>query len=96
MLLSLGAYVASLLALANTRAICNEYACRLVEAGVDERILKNKNFFGTSYQRTFTLYCTVPVLWGIVLAAMLFYVYYFNNVPSAAGFLPADSRAGAE
>ena len=86
----LGAYVASLLALANTRAICNDYACRLVEDGVDERILKNKNFFGTSYQKTFTLYCTVPVIWGIILAAMLFYVYYFNNVPSAAGFLPAD------
>lgn len=86
----LGAYVASLLALANTRAICNDYACQLVEAGVDERILKNKTFFGTSYQKTFTLYCTVPVLWGIILAAMLFYVYYFNNVPSAAGFLPAD------
>ena len=86
----LGAYVAGLLALANTRAICNEYACKLVEAGIDERILNNKNYFGTSYQRTFTLYCTVPVLWGIVLAIMLFYVYYFNNVPSDSGFLPAD------
>ena len=90
----LGAYVASLLALANTRAICNDYACRLVEDGVDEKKLKNKQFFGTSYQKTFTLYCTVPVIWGIVLSVMLFYVYYFNNVPSEAGFLPADNIMG--
>ena len=86
----LGAYVASLLALANTRAICNDYACRIVEAEVDERILNNKTFFGTSYQKTFTLYCTIPVIWGIILSGILFYVYYFNNVPSTTGFLPAD------
>ena len=86
----LGAYVASLLALANTRAICNEYATRIVENGIDEKILNTKNHFGTSYQKTFTLYCTIPVLWGILLAIMLFYVYYFNNVPAEAGFLPAD------
>ena len=87
----LGAYIACLLALANTRAICNEYACRIVDQGVDEKILNNKNFFGTSYQKTFTMYCTIPVIWGILLAVMLFYVYYFNNVPGAnGGFLPAD------
>ena len=87
----LGAYVAGLLALANTRSICNEYECRLVEEGIDEKILNKKSFFGVSYQRTFSLYCTVPVVWGIAIAMMLFYVYYYNNVPSeAAGFLPAD------
>ncbi len=88
---ALGAYVACLLALANTRAICNEYACRIVDDGIDEKILNKKSFFGTSYQKTFTLYCTVPVIWGILLAVMLFYVYYFNNVPGpTGGFLPAD------
>ena len=86
----LGAYVASLLALANTRAICNDYACRIVEEGVDEKLLSNKTHLGTSYQKTFTLYCTIPVIWGVILAVMLFYVYYFNNIPSDAGFLPAD------
>ena len=87
----LGAYVASLLALANTRAICNEYAVRIVDQGVDEKILNKKTFFGTSYQKTFTLYCTIPVLWGIVLAVMLFYVYYFNNIPNTnGGYLPCD------
>ncbi|BDC92513.1 methyl-accepting chemotaxis protein [Treponema bryantii] len=88
----LGAYVAGLLALANTRGICNEYACRIVEEGIDEKILNKKSYFGVSYHRTFALYCTIPVVWGIVLAMMLFYVYYYNNVPSAsAGFLPADA-----
>ena len=42
----LGAYVAGLLALANTRAICNEYECRLVAQGIDSRILNKKTFFG--------------------------------------------------
>ena len=88
---ALGAYVACLLALANTRKICNEYACRIVDEGIDEKILNSRIFYGTSYQKTFTLYCTVPVIWGIILAVMLFYVYYFNNIPSAnGGFLPAD------
>ena len=88
----LGAYVAGLLALANTRGICNEYACRIVEEGIDEKILNKKSYFGVSYHRTFALYCTIPVVWGIVLAMMLFYVYYYNNVPStSAGFLPADA-----
>ena len=87
----LGAYVAGLLALANTRSICNEYECRLVEDGIDEKILNKKSYFGVSYHKTFTLYCTIPVVWGILLAMALFYVYYYNNVPSTvAGFLPAD------
>ncbi|MCR4579099.1 MAG: hypothetical protein K5681_02010 [Treponema sp.] len=86
----LGAYLASLLALAYSRKICTKYACQLVEEGIDPKILKSKNYFGTSYQKTFTLYCTVPVIWGIALGVGLFYVYYFNNVPAAAGFLPAD------
>ncbi len=87
----LGAYVAGLLALANTRAICNEYACRIVEQGIDKKILNKKNYFGVSYHRTFALYCTIPVVWGIIIAMMLFYVYYYNNIPSTtAGFLPAD------
>jgi len=86
----LGAYVAGLLALANTRAICNEYACNLVEAGIDERILNKNKHFGLSYHKTFTLYCTIPVVWGILLAMALFYVYYYNNIPSSAGFDPAD------
>ncbi len=87
----LGAFVAGLLALANTRSICNEYECELVEEGIDEKILNKKKFFGLSYQNTFTLYCTIPVIWGILIAIMLFYVYYNNNVPSVAGFLPADN-----
>jgi methyl-accepting chemotaxis protein len=86
----LGAYVAGLLALANTRAICNEYECRLVNQGIDSRILNKKTFFGVSYQKTFSLYCTVPVIWGFVIAVLLFYVYYYNNVPSTVGFLKAD------
>lgn len=86
----LGAYVAGLLALANTRAICNEYECRLVAQGIDSRILNKKTFFGVSYQKTFLLYCTVPVIWGFVIAVLLFYVYYYNNVPSAVGFARAD------
>ena len=86
----LGAYVAGLLALANTRSICNEYECRLVNQGIDSRILNKKTFFGVSYQKTFSLYCTVPVIWGFVIAVLLFYVYYYNNVPSTVGFLKAD------
>ena len=86
----LGAYVAGLLALANTRAICNEYECMLVEEGIDSKILNKKKYFGVSYQKTFSLYCTVPVIWGFVIAILLFVVYYFNNVPSTVGFLPAD------
>ena len=86
----LGAYVAGLLALANTRAICNEYECRLVNQGIDSRILNKQTFFGVSYQKTFSLYCTVPVIWGFVIAVLLFYVYYYNNVPSAVGFARAD------
>lgn len=87
----LGAYLASLLALSYSRSICARYACELVEEGIDQKILKEKQFFGTSYQRTFTFYCTIPVLWGILLSMALFYVYYYNNVPAAAGFLPAAS-----
>ena len=87
----LGAYVAGLLALANTRSICNEYECKLVNEGIDEKILHKRTYFGISYQKTFVLYCIVPVVWGIIIAMMLFYVYYYNNVPSpTAGFLPAD------
>ena len=39
----LGAYIAGLLALSHTRAICNDIACQLVDQGIDEKILKNKN-----------------------------------------------------
>ena len=89
----LGAYLASLLALAYSRSICARYACELVEEGIDQKILKEKQYFGTSYQRTFTFYCTFPILWGVLLSMALFYVYYYNNVPAAAGFLPAASPA---
>ena len=86
----LGAYIAGLLALSHTRSICNEIACGLVDEGIDEKILKKKKHFGISYQRTFTMYCTIPVIWGILIAIMLFYVYYNNNIPSGAGFFKAD------
>ena len=36
----LGAYVAGILALANTKAICNEYECKLVAQGIEPKILK--------------------------------------------------------
>ena len=85
----LGSYVAGLLAYSNSRNICNEYACRLVNEGIDEKILQKRNLFGMSYYKTFTLYCLLPVVWGILVAMGLFTVYYFNNVPSNTGFLPA-------
>ena len=71
----LGAYVAGLLALANTKNICNEYACKLVDQGIDLKILNKKNYFGVSYTRTFVLYCIVPVVWGVIIAELLFFVY---------------------
>ena len=86
----LGSYVARLLAYANTRKICNEYASRLVEEGIDERILTKKTVFGMSATKTFYVYCIVPVIWGVIVSVMLFYVYYYNNVPSTAGFLRYD------
>lgn len=86
----LGSYVAGLLALANTKSICNEYACKLVDQGIDLKILNKKTYFGVSYSKTFILYCIVPVVWGIVIAELLFYVYFYNNIPSpTSGFLPS-------
>lgn len=85
----LGAYVASLFALSYSRSICTKYACRLVEDGIDEKILNERYYFGTSYQKSFSFYGTIPVLWGIVVTMALFYVYYYNNVPAESGFLPA-------
>ena len=87
----LGAFLASQLALSYSRRICSRYACELVEEGIDEKILKSKQSFGISYPRAFILYCIVPVVWGIVLTEALYYVYYYNNVPAEAGFLPAVS-----
>ncbi len=88
----LGSYVAGLLALANTRSICNEYACKLVEQGIDSKILNKKTYFGISYTKKFVLYCIVPVVWGIIIAYLLFIVYYYNNVPSETmGFLPSGA-----
>ena len=86
----LGAYVAGLLALANSKNICNEYACKLVDQGIDLKILNKKSFFGVSYAKTFVLYCIVPVIWGVAISAALFYVYYYNNIPSpTSGFMPS-------
>ncbi|MBO4507036.1 MAG: hypothetical protein J5747_00185 [Spirochaetaceae bacterium] len=85
----LGSYVASLFALSYTRRICSKYACMLVEDGIDERILKERYAFGTSYQRSFIIYGAVPVVWSILLAMALFYVYYYNNISAGSGFLPA-------
>lgn len=88
----LGAYLAGMLALANTKNICNEYACKLVDQGIDLKILNKKQFFGVSYSKTFVLYCIVPVLWGTVIAVLLFYVYFYNNIPSpTSGFLPSGT-----
>lgn len=88
----LGAYLAGMLALANTKNICNEYACNLVDQGIDLKILNKKQFFGVSYSKTFVLYCIVPVLWGTVIAVLLFYVYFYNNIPSpTSGFLPSGT-----
>ncbi len=85
----LGSYVASLFALSYTRRICSKYACRLVDDGIDERILKERYAFGTSYQRSFIIYGAIPVIWSILLTMALFYVYYYNNVSAGSGFLPA-------
>ena len=85
----LGAYVASLFALSYSRSICTKYACRLVEDGIDEKILKERYYFGTSYQKSFSFYGSIPVIWGVILTMALFYVYYYNNVPGESGFLPA-------
>ena len=86
----LGSYVAGLLALANSKNVCNEYACKLVDQGIDLKILNKKTFFGVSYARTFVLYCIVPVVWGVLIAVLLFYVYFYNNIPSeTSGFLPS-------
>ena len=49
----LGSYVAALLAYSNTRNICNDYARRLVDEGVDEKLLSKRNYFGMSYYKTF-------------------------------------------
>ena len=86
----LGSYVAALLAYSNTRNVCNDYVRRLVDEGIDEKILSKRNFFGLSYTKNFVMYCLIPVIWGIILVLILFNVYYFNNVPSANGFLPSD------
>lgn len=91
----LGAFLASQLALSYSRRICTRYACELVEDGIDEKILKDRQYFGISYNKAFVLYCIIPVIWGIILAVVLFYVYYFNNVPAEAGFLPAPSAEEA-
>ena len=86
----LGSYLAGMLALANTKNICNEYACKLVDQGIDLKILNKRQFFGVSYSKTFVLYCIVPVLWGTVISVLLFYVYFYNNIPSpTSGFLPS-------
>ena len=86
----LGSYVAGLLALANSKNVCNEYACKLVDQGIDLKILNKKSFFGVSYEKTFVLYCIVPVVWGTVIAVLLFYVYFHNNIPSVtSGFMPS-------
>ena len=85
----LGAYLASLLAVSYSRKVCNGYICRLVEEGIDPKVLRNKQFFGFSYARSFFSYCIVPVVWGILLATVLFIAYYYNNVLSESRFLPA-------
>ncbi|MCR4735872.1 MAG: hypothetical protein K5829_12805 [Treponema sp.] len=87
----LGAYLASLLALSYSRSICTRYACQLVDEGIDERILNEKQNFGISYSKAFMLYCIIPVVWGVLLILALFIVYYRNNVHGDAGFLPAAS-----
>ena len=86
----LGAYLASLLALSYSSKICTRYESELVEEGIDKSILEDRQHFGVSYGRTFFMYCIVPVIWGIIRFVVVFYVYYYNNVVSSAGFLPAD------
>ena len=85
----LGAYLASLLAISYTRRACGIYTSSLVEEGIDQKVLRNKQFFGFSYAKSFFYYCIIPVIWGIFLAVVLFSVYYFYNVPSETGFLRA-------
>ena len=87
----LGSYVASLLAYSNTRNICNDYALKIVDEGIDEKILEKRNYFVISYKKTFIMYCLIPVIWGIFIVLILFNVYYFNNVQSNAGFLAAEA-----
>ncbi len=89
----LGSYVAGLLAIVNSKTICNEYARKLVDQGIDLKILNRKTVYGVSYSKTFVLYCIVPVMWGTIIAALLFYVYYYNNIPSQiVGFLPSGDH----
>ncbi len=84
-----GAYLASLLAYSYSRKICSQYECELVNEGIDETILKDKQYFGSSYQKGFLEYVLITVLWGFVIATLLFCIYYYNNFPAPAGFLPA-------
>ena len=89
----LGAFLASQLALSYSRKICMRYASELVDEGIDEKILKDRQYFGVSYPRAFILYCLIPVAWTVLLTASLYVVYYFYNVPAEAGFHLAASSA---
>lgn len=90
----LGAYVSGLLAISYSRKICTEYESKLVEEGIDPGILKSKQFFGISYDKTFIEFCIIPVVWSFLLFVFVFFVYYFNNEISEVGFTKAFNQIG--
>lgn len=91
---SLGAYISCLLAISYSRKITSSYEEDLVEEGIAPEFLIKKEFFGTSYNKTFVSFCIVPVIWSILLFLSIFYVYFYNNEVTDIGFAVATMTNG--
>ncbi len=76
------AYIASVLGLYFAETVCSKYAVDLIEEGVDEKLVQNRKFFGTSLLSYFILFIVIPLAFTNLVAFLFAWKGYYSNAAS--------------
>ncbi len=83
-----GSYVASMLADNYCRRICNTYAVKIIQKGVNADYVKQKKFFGNSMLTEMLIFLVLPIIFTSIISVIIVVI----------GYYPADTieRAGTQ
>ena len=73
---SFASFMASLFGDSYCRKICNEYASRIVAAGVDKDYVEEKNFFGNSLLTEIILFVILPLIFTTIISCAILIAGY--------------------
>lgn len=80
-----GAYIISLVEYSISKKVCTDFACKIAAKGIDKNLINKKKIFGTTYEKTFVLFCIVPVILSVVVFILVYICYNHCPISSQTG-----------